>query len=57
MIDALEASITEGIVPAIDEEVESVTDLQRVVSEVAGIELEDVDRNHSDVMADAVGIT
>ncbi|MFC4436175.1 MULTISPECIES: alkaline phosphatase [Natrialbaceae] len=48
MIDALEASVTEGIVPAIDEEVESVTDLRRVMSEVAGIELEDVDRNHSE---------
>jgi alkaline phosphatase len=48
MIDALQASVTEGIVPAIDEEVEDVSDLQRVMSEVAGIELEDVDRNHSD---------
>ncbi|MDG5758399.1 alkaline phosphatase [Natronococcus sp. A-GB1] len=48
MIDALQASVTEGIVPAIDEEVEDVEDLQTVMSEVAGIELEDVDRNHSD---------
>ncbi|AGB39696.1 alkaline phosphatase [Natronococcus occultus] len=48
MIDALEASVTEGIVPAIDDDVEDVTDLQEVMSEVAGIELEDVDRNHSE---------
>lgn len=47
MIDSLTASITEGVVPVIEEEVEDVEDLQRVMSEVGGFELEELDRNHS----------
>lgn len=48
MIDALNASVTEGIIPALDEEMDDVEDLQRIMSEVGGIELADVDRNISD---------
>jgi alkaline phosphatase len=48
MIDALSASVTEGILPVLDEEMEDVEDLQRIMSEVGGIELADVDRNFTE---------
>ncbi|MFC6905887.1 alkaline phosphatase [Halalkalicoccus tibetensis] len=49
MIDSLEASVTEGIIPALDEGMEGIEDLQRIMSEVGGIELADLDRNMSEM--------
>ncbi|WP_049892931.1 alkaline phosphatase [Natronococcus jeotgali] len=46
MVDRLTASVTEGINPAIEEEVEDVEDLDRVMREVGGFELAELDRNH-----------
>lgn len=48
MVDSLTASVTEGIIPAIEEEVENVEDLRRVMPEVAGFELGELDENHSE---------
>lgn len=48
MVDRLTASVTEGIIPAIEEEVEDVEDLKRVMPEVAGFELGELDENHSE---------
>lgn len=48
MIDQLTASVTEGIIPAVEEgEVENVEDLDRVMRDVGGFELAELDRNHS----------
>lgn len=49
MIDALNASVTEGIIPALDEGMEGIEDLQRIMADVGGIELADLDRNMSEM--------
>lgn len=48
LIAALNASVTEGIIPAIEAEVDDVEDLCRVMSEVAGFDLATVDENFTD---------